>query len=109
MGGATPWVGTQHPGGASPVIPADIDVGAAFVDQLPQVFFVPLEQVLDIDLGEGAAVSRVGTPQHPVPGAAQPASAAGHLTLWACSREKATLSCVRAPSLWKRASSSRYR
>lgn len=89
--------------------PADIDVGTAFVDQLPQVFFVSLQQVLDIDLGAGAAVSRVGTPQHHLHGAAQPGGAGTRLTLWACSREKATLSCERAPSLWKRASSSRYR
>lgn len=89
--------------------PADIDVGTAFMDQFPQVLFVPLEQVLDIDLGEGASVSRVGIPQHHLPGVAQPIHATARLTLWACSREKATLSCVRAPSLWKRASSSRYR
>lgn len=103
-------MGTWHPSLPSPLYsPADIDVGPAFVDELPQVFFVSLQQMLDIDLGEGAAVSRAQTPQQHLPGAAQPASAAARLTLWACSREKATLSCVRAPSLWKRASSSRYR
>lgn len=33
--------------------PAHIDVGTALVDQLPQVFPVSLQKVLDIDLGEG--------------------------------------------------------
>lgn len=44
----------QHPVRPSPFYsPTDVDVGATFMDQLPQVFFVSLQQVLDIDLGTG--------------------------------------------------------
>lgn len=47
-------------------IPAHIDVGTALVDQLPQVFPVSLQKVLDIDLvgllpGKGHIKLREGT------------------------------------------------